>query len=493
MQIERELKFRLPARLSFRVWNLLPGTPTVHRRSVESVYYDTPDLRLRTAHAALRLRRDGRRSLMCFKCEGAPAAGLAQRSEWEVPAMRGVPAPEELPLEEIAEATQIDLRRLIPHLAPVFTTRFTRQSVEIALPGGTAAELCIDEGRIIAGRRSVPLRELELELREGSLDAMLEFAAGLVAPLALALEPLSKAERGYRLAASEPSAPVKAQPPALTRDGSAEAAMLEVLQACLAQVEANAWGVAHARDPEYLHQLRVGLRRLRAALRVFEPLASSADIRVPVACLREFSPVLGSARDWDVFCTGLAPYPRLLRRARPRRAAARAQARQLAGSARFQAFLLDLLRWMHQASWRRTGDKEHRLWEQPIARYARRALARAERRLQRQGTEIDWTDAAARHRLRIRAKRLRYACEPFASLYPPRRTLRYLERLEALQDVLGELNDIAVGRRLLRELDGGKVATEARLMRAELVLREKRLVKRLGAVWRAWRKAKQPW
>jgi len=494
MQIERELKFRLPARSASRVWNLLPGTSAARRRSVESVYYDTADRRLRSAHAALRLRRDGRRWLMCFKSERAPATGLAQRSEWEVPVARAAFAPGALPLEAIAKATRIDLRRVIQRLAPVFTTRFTRQSVELALPGGAVAELCVDVGRIVAGRRAAPIRELELELRAGDLASLLDFADGLIAPLGLQLEPLSKAERGYRLAAGERPGPVKAQRPVLSGGESAQAAMQAVVQACLEQVEANASGVAEDLDPEYLHQLRVGMRRLRSALRTFEALGDAKDFRAPAAGVRRLMPTLGKARDWDVFCAGLERRAQsdeaalLLRRARARRADARGEARALVGSARFQHFLLGVLRWMDEAPWRR-GRKAAR----PVAEYARRALGRLERRVLRLGEGLDWADAARRHRLRIRAKRLRYACEPFAALYPGGAMERYLDGLESLQDILGELNDIAVGRRLLRALRLGRGDAGVAVTRRVFAAREKRLVECLAAAWRSWRETQHPW
>ena len=338
MHIERELKFRLPAQSASRVWKLLPGHPAVRRRAVTSVYYDTPDRRLRAAHAALRLRRDGRRWLMSFKTGRLPATGLAQRSEWEVTVARTRFAPESLPLEEIHRETDIDLREVISRLAPVFETRFARRSAQIALAADTTVDVCVDVGRIVAGRRGAPIHELELELHNGDLDAMLGFAEQLIAPLRLELEPESKAERGYRIAAAGRPAPLKAQRPALTRGEPLEAAMQAVLRASLAQIEGNVYGVAHTRDPEYLHQLRVGMRRLRSALRTFERVGRREDFLAPVAGLRELTPILGDARDWDVFCEGLAQrlkarhdeHPALtsiLRRARARRRALRSPRR----------------------------------------------------------------------------------------------------------------------------------------------------------------------
>jgi triphosphatase len=485
MHVERELKFRLAAASASRVWNLIPDPAQVSRRLLESIYYDTPERRLRAARAALRLRRDGRRWLICFKHDRAAASGLAQRSEWEAPVGRGALTVSALPLAEICAFAGLDLRTLAPRLMPVFSTRFARHSSLIALKDGTRVELCVDRGIIAAGRRSAPIREIELELAAGDLGAMLEFAERLIEPLRLELEPLSKAERGYRLAAGELAAPVKARPPSFGEDGSTESVLLAVVQASLAQIEGNVEGAAQASDPEYLHQLRVGLRRLRSAWRSFEDLGPRKAFRAPAATLKDLMPVLGKARDWDVFCLGLRR-PALVRGASAARARARRAAQALARSARMQRFLLGVVRWMYESPWRRDGEATR-----PAAAFVGRMLARLERRLRRCGDEIDWTDASRRHRLRIRVKRLRYASEAFAAFYDAPAVKRYLQRLEGLQDILGELNDIAVGRRLLAEIRVGRDQRAPALR--SYAARERRLVARLEPVWRAWRKSRSPW
>lgn len=496
MPVERELKFRLPAEAAARLWRLLPGSPRARRRVVESVYYDTAHRSLRAVRAALRLRRDGRRWLVTFKCEQMPGSGLAQRSEWEVPSPHNDLVLAKLPLAEIRKTTGVDLQRLEHRLVALFTTTFDRRSVDVALPSGTTFEASLDSGEVVAGRRRARIEELELELREGDLGAMLTFAESLVEPLALQLEPLSKAERGYRLAARERSAPVRGRWPSVERSESAEHAMLSVLRACLAQVEGNVSGFLHATEPEYLHQLRVGLRRMRSALRVFEGLGEREAFRAQSRKLKVLMQGLSATRDWDVLCAQLAaaqekkepPHARLVRRARARQTAARKQARTLVGAAGFQRTLLGVLCWMHEMPWKIRLDETPRL-----GRYAAHVLSRLERKLSRHGEGIEWSDAAQRHRLRIRVKRLRYACEPFAELFGRGRTRRYLERLEALQDTLGDLNDIAVGRRLVNELDSGPEDPAVEFTRDWFAGRDAELQGRLDANWRAWRKTKRPW
>jgi inorganic triphosphatase YgiF len=498
MHIERELKFRLPAEAERRLWPQLPGAPAPRRRRLDSTYFDTPDFRLRDARAALRLRRDGRRRIMCFKCEPPATPGIPQRREWEAPAPRGKFSTEALPCDEIKADTGIDLRRLAASFARVFDTRFERRSADVLLQDGTRVEVCLDAGTIAAGRASAPLLELELELIEGSPASMLVLAEALVEPLHLEHEARSKAERGYRLLESRSAAPLKAQPPRLRRDMSAEQAMLAMLDNCRAHVQGNVPGTLQSRDPEFLHQLRVGLRRLRSVLRTFSPLVTRNSVRPLTRELRSIVSRLASARDWDVFHAMLskeiAPpaarppeLARLLRKVRARRSAARAQAREALASAAFQKFLLHLMRWMEQAPWRGSPELRHAA-AQAVAQYGRRALARQERKTMRHADRIDWSDPAARHRLRILVKRLRYACEFFSDILPSRAARRYLNRLESVQDVLGELNDIAVARRLLEELGTGTNPEGAAFVQGWFAARQGFLVDRLAAVWRSWKK-----
>jgi inorganic triphosphatase YgiF len=498
MHIERELKFRLPADAGGGLWVLLPGAPVPTRRRLDSTYFDTPDFHLRDARAALRLRRDGRKRIMCFKSDSTGALGVPQRREWEVPAPRGEFSPEALPCGEIKSAAGVDLKRYAAALAPRFETRFVRRSAQVALGDGTRVEVCLDAGTIAAGKLSVSLLELELELLEGSPASMLDLAERLVGPLRLELEARSKAEQGYGLVESRPAAPLKAQLPQLRRGMSAEQAMLAILDGCRAQVQGNVSGTMHSGDPEFLHQLRVGLRRLRSALRTFTPLVTKAGVQPVTRELKAIVARLGAARDWDIFSSIIAQQiappagrspemARLLRKAGARRSAARAQARAALASEPFQRFLLHLMRWTEEAPWRKS-EEVRRAVAQPARQYGRRALARQERRVLRHAERIDWANPAARHRLRILAKRLRYAYEFFSATLSSKATRHYLVRLEAVQDVLGELNDIAVGSRLLEELGGGANREGIGFMRGWLAARQSLLIEQLGPVWRAWKK-----
>lgn len=494
MQVEREIKFSLSPQAAQRVARHVRPAGPWRRRTVSSAYYDTPGERLRRAGVALRFRREGTRRLQTLKADGAPHAGYASRAEWELAAPGGKLETGAFPRTEIMAATGLDLQRIAPKLQPVFETRFTRRSAPVALDATARAELCVDVGYVGARGQKERISELEIELKSGDPRALLRYAERLAAALGLELAFESKAERGYRLASAQRTAPPRKWPrPVLAESATPAAAFAALAGAALAQAGANARGLAHGRDTEYLHQLRVGLRRLRSAMRAFRALVGSG--KPVLRRLRKLMPRLGEARDWDVFCEWLSQHARsaeaggtelraLLARARARRAAARRKARQAVASPEFQGFLLRTLRWLHGAPWRRRrGTKV----DATLAAFGARALERLHRKALEHARDIDWRDAAARHALRIRVKRLRYGCDFFAGCFARASAGPYLKSLEALQDILGELNDVAVARRLLAQL-GDPAALHVALRQ-----REVSLLRGLEPAWAAFERRRAFW
>jgi adenylate cyclase len=238
-----------------------------------------------------------------------------------------------------------------------------------------------------------------------------------------------------------------------------QAAFRSALSEALARMESSARGMLASDDPEFLHQLRVGQRRLRSALRAFRPLLKKKDVKRVTRALRRLSKPLGASRDWDVLVARLgrsaAPLE-LLARAQLKRDRARERARKAVGSKEFRQLLA------------RAGALQAEDTGESLAEFGATALERAYRKLRKQ--EVDWNDAATRHALRIRVKRLRYTCEFFAPADP------YVSALKELQEILGELNDIEVGRRL--------VGFEAN---------DKPLLKKLDAAWRRFEKRRPFW
>jgi len=285
--------------------------------------------------------------------------------------------------------------------------------------------------------------------------------------------------------------PRKWRQPVLPERASAGVAFVALADAALEQIGANAAGAALGRDPEYLHQLRVGVRRLRSALRAFRALLRRHGAARLESPWRAMMPTLGEARDWDVFLASL-PEGSLREQAASRRTESQRQSRALVRSEEFRAARTATRAAIHRGLWRRSADPA-----EPLAQFARRALNRLHEALCASAAGIDWRDAARRHRVRIRVKRLRYGCDFFSSAFPPRNARTFFEGLRTLQDVLGEMNDIAVQRALLRQLVPRRsplavVEAEAEV-RARLAQRERELIAALEPAWAAFEARRPFW
>lgn len=437
-------------------------------RRVRSVYYDTPQFTLLRAGLALRLRSDGKRWLQTLKTEGQAVAGLHLREEWEWP----LPG-ESLDFGLLAttpEAKLFRTARLRKALAPVFATEFTRTSLRLGFADDSLAELCLDSGEVRSGRRTAAISEAELELLAGSRLWLFELALELAERVPLRLGQASKAERGYALARGVPPRPVKAASLALDERGSVAAAFSTIVHSCIAHLLANETGFLAGRDPEYLHQVRVALRRLRACFSLFKAVIPQPLFAPVVEQLREQNAALGRARDWDVFVHEML---RALRAQRADEAAVAAFARRClrlgrvhlraaqatVAAAAWQRLWLELGRQLAEGAWM----QEDATLALPLGVFAANLLQQRAAILKRRGKELRELDAAGRHRLRIAAKKLRYAAEFFAALYPRRRVRPYVQSLAAMQEVLGGLNDAATLLRLLPEALAGARAPDARV------------------------------
>jgi len=276
-------------------------------------------------------------------------------------------------------------------------------------------------------------------------------------------------------------APSKWSKPALGARATAGEAFVANMRAALEQVAANAAGAAAGRNPEYLHQLRVGVRRLRSTLRAFRELLRRKRADRIEAPWRAMMQTLGEARDWDVFQHSLEAGD-LGQQARRHQLEAQRRARALVHSAGFDSASRRTFAWTQSHPWRRTADPA-----EPLADFARRALEHLHESLRKSVRGIEWRDAQRRHRVRIRVKRMRYGCDFFASAFPHRAARAFLESLRTLQDILGEMNDIEVQRGLLRKLvPGGSAIALLEVewaVRERLASRERALIAELGPAW----------
>jgi CHAD domain-containing protein len=227
----------------------------------------------------------------------------------------------------------------------------------------------------------------------------------------------------------------------------------------LAQILGNVAGVVYREDAESVHQMRVGLRRLRSALEIFEPLIPCpVEIRMELAWLAS---ELGDARDWEVLDTVTLPALSALRtgvtgmtalQAYVRREAIRKHrnAALSADSARSARLWVLLHRWLHNLRGPNDAQtKETIAASVPLCHFAAQHVKRLQKKLLKRCETVQMALPESRHRVRIASKKLRYATEFFASYYLDKRAKRFIGGLAKLQDVLGVSNDMAVAGRLL--------------------------------------------
>lgn len=481
MTIESELKLRISpeslARLKRNAWLRSLALQPPRRAKLHNLYFDTPELDLQRQAMALRLRRVGGRWIQMLKGGGGMQAGLHQRNEWESEVTSG---------QLDFAALQACGGRLAPEvrarLRPAFLTDFTRTVYLIEFEGA-CIELCMDSGAVRAGERSLPISELELELKAGSPRKLFELAVRLLDIVPLAVEPTNKAEYGYRLFAGVPMTPARGGMPPLDGAQAPQLALRDLVAAALAQVQSNLAGTLDGRDEEFLHQLRVGLRRLRVALAMALKLTRDVELATLHEEVAELCIALGSLREWDVFVTDVlqpltavpgADMQDLLRQAESRRSELGAALRERLSGPALQRLLLRFGIWMFGAHDGVDGRS--------LRDFAVRMLDRRSRQVARCAKSLPTGEPEALHELRIACKKLRYSAEMFASLFDAARSAAHIEALAGLQDVLGALNDGAVAHRLLDEL----AATDAAATRvvASLAAGREQSMRRLGKKWK---------
>lgn len=497
---EIELKLRFPpARLrELLALPLLAPARKAATRKLAATYFDTPTLELQQRRIALRVRREGRRWVQAVKSGGSAASGVHQRLEIESVLRDRHPDLSVLPRHPVTKI--LESRKVAESLQPVLHTGITRSLRLLEPAPGVLIEVAIDRGVIRSGRRREKVCEIELELKSGPVSALFELAQQLAQALPMALEHRSKAERGYELFRGK-AAPVKAVPAVLTREMTAGQAFLRIAAVALAQVHDNEHGVIHSKDPEYLHQMRVGIRRLRSAFSLFRDVLGAAAAPQATA-LRAIAGALGLARDWDVFVTEILPMVRPALAAHVTAEAfeavcrkcwlsARRKAKKSIKSINYTDAMIALGGWLAALD----GDSGNAAWQQPARDCAAQILAARHARVLKRGRHLERRTAAELHRLRIAVKQLRYATEFFSSLFPGRGMAALRDRLTLLQDILGRINDAAAVQPLLKAAaaDDRELIAAAGIVTGWCEARAAAERMALQMAWRRFRAVRRPW
>lgn len=434
---EVELKLELRPQDADRLEGsaLLASEP--QKNSQHSIYFDTPDHALAKAGLSLRIRRTGTKRIQTVKANGACSAGLFVRPEWEFS------VPDDTPVIDLRTPIQTSLGDAVASVGAMFALCIERRTWEIH-EGDAVLELVIDRGEVLAGNRRLPICELELELKQGNSEALFAMARKLDSIVPVRLGVLSKAERGYELRGAITTA-FKPARVALKRDMTVQQAFQQIVFNCLRQYRRNESLLLEGETTEALHQARVALRRLRSALAAFKDIQFYDTGRRLHKEVRWLAREFGEARNLDV----------LLERSRPgmlhdqiaqAQQAAYARISKILVMPRARTLMLDLTQWSMIGAW--LDDATIReLRDEPVRTFAKETLNRLRRKLKKADQDIWGADDAARHQVRKRAKRLRYAAEFFTALYDRKqqhvRYRHFVNALECLQDQLGQINDLS--------------------------------------------------
>ena len=430
-------------------------------RRLLTTYFDTPDFALREHKMALRVRKVGRRHVQTVKAAAPADQGLLTRIEDE----RVVPASQ----PDVQRVAHKKLRRFLSapeigeRLAPVFVTDFRRAIVPLSFRG-SQIEMAIDQGAIETDSGQVPISEVELELKRGIVADVYEVARALSEVVPVAIEPLSKAERGYAMIAGEPPPPCRASALELDPEGTVGAAFRLIGHNCLQQFRANLASVQAAVTPEGVHQLRVSIRRLRSALHAFRKLLPPEERARVVDQVRWVMQACAPARAWDVFVEECldplrdhlpedAPHEAMREFAADvevMREAAQRRVVELIANPKFTATCLELEAWWESGAAMAMLGEAAAL---PIVPFARDTIRSLARRLRAEAKGMEDRRPEELHDFRIQAKKLRYAAEFFRSLFRRKATKAYLGALASLQDRLGSINDAITAQNLLDELE----------------------------------------
>ena len=321
----------------------------------------------------------------------------------------------------------------------------------------------LDRGQIACGegaaRRTEPISEFELEFKSGRPATVWKFARRLSQAMNLVPLAVSKGERGSALADGKAAKARKAEMPELAATLDAHAALALALGSPLAALQQNLRLLDFA-DPEFVHQARVALRRMRSVLRTFAPLVENKSLQRDMDRLAQplqaLGRVLGTARDADVFVgetlgvmvkqwqASLQETTEIGERidditaaAAERQRSAQAAVRAWLATPAYGRLLLAAERLVFDATQKRAKGGR------PVSAQLAPLLARQHDKVQRAAVALTRLEAPERHRLRIEVKRLRYLLDIALPLLPQASARAYRKALAALQERLGTLNDLS--------------------------------------------------
>jgi CHAD domain-containing protein len=399
--------------------------------------------------------------------------------------------------------------------APVLATARTASDLGHALPEpllpcaafegrATSLALTTEQGPIGLTLLNGAVRAVTAEHRtslvrlEGSTGAVQALAVALGGEVRLSVPRAGLAAEAFAVASGTSPPPRREGAPELPPGLSVAAAFAHVIGHLTDVILYFAPAAASGREgPEPVHQMRVAVRRLRSAIKVFRRGVRSAAVDAADADLKALAAKLAPTRDWDVFVTEtvaavVAAFPteqrlqRLVAATERRRRVCHEELRGFLGSVEFRRLGIELACLAAGQDWQAMLDDDTQAEiAASLEDFAARVLDRRLKRLTQVDDGLADMEPAALHEIRLHAKRLRYAAEIFVPLYPGKVTQRFLRGLSRLQDRLGSLNDAAVAAHLFGELSGGNHAFAIGLVLGYVGAQSERT---RGRIDRAWQK-----
>ncbi len=429
------------------------------RRQLRSIYYDTSDLRLRRERTSLRVRWDGKKWVQTLKRGTSLEHGLSKPIEVEAV----LDGPD-------LDITRIDDETLKPWLEelvsdttlePVFETRMKRDIRLLEVDDAGTVELAIDRGAVQNAERKQDFSEVELELKSGSPHTLLTVSEKLFDGERIIPSSRSKAERGYALVCDEgPATADEAKPHLYTRadlspDLPCEDALTRIGRAAARQILGNWNAILTSDEPEVPHQLRIGLRRMRTALKIFRSATDIDDLQPLSKQARDMGRIVGQLRNADVLVSDIvAPavddlgtkkrHEALLAFLEEERLRQRQAVRTALTGTDWTCMKLNCMLFEQAVDRALHG----RALKDDLLALSASELDRTWRFVRKKGRGFARHKISERHELRKALKELRYACDPFLPLYQTEAAKKFLRDLRRLQDVFGYLNDVAMAEEL---------------------------------------------
>jgi CHAD domain-containing protein len=418
-------------------------------RTLRRTWLDTFDWRLFRAGLNLEAAAGrGKSELLLTARDGEPVAAEVTRG------MRWPAKIDDLPVGPLREhlAAIVGVRALLP-VAQGTGVQARRRALNV--DDKTIAMLTIDQMALARPRRAaVPGRVAVSPLRGYQAQAS-RFADALALAPGIAAAEHSSFESALRAAGRKPGDYTSKIDVQLSAGMPAALAVCTILTRLFDTALANVPGTIRDIDTEFLHDLRIAVRRTRSVLKLAGSVlpAGLADRYRPE--FKWLGDLTTPTRDLDVYLLGygamaaklvaatepeLRPFHEYLSRQRV------ASQRQLARGLRSARFSQLASRWPHDL--REVADSPGR---RATGKFAAGRITSAHQRVLRSGATIDATSPPqALHDLRKRCKELRYLLEVFASLHDPAEQWRAVNELKALQDCLGEFQDTEVQQAELR-------------------------------------------